>query len=217
MVSASAKVLTNSFLQTSAACCGLYACRPTRGTVSRAGMALIAGDLDSVAWLCRTPSLLPRLGDAFCLPGKVQWLCFHAVQCCSGLSTQLCLQAAVSVLLTVCKCCIPVIHQAELLIHLPWSCLGRVRKSQVLSSSSVLKKAVGGVLANSRSPHKQNLSDGKHSLLTTQSYKAAACQSHAVYSCQNGCTSQRSETKQSVLADPAYPPACHATTRNSIP
>lgn len=64
-----AKALMDSLLQTSAACCGLYAYRPTRGTVSRAGMTLVAGDLDSVAWLCRTPSLLPRLGDAFCLPG----------------------------------------------------------------------------------------------------------------------------------------------------
>ncbi|KAL3142976.1 Amidase 1 [Trebouxia sp. C0009 RCD-2024] len=56
--------------RTAAACCGLYAYRPTRGTVSRAGMTLIAGELDSVAWLCRTAALLPRIGDAFHLPGK---------------------------------------------------------------------------------------------------------------------------------------------------
>ena len=182
MVSTSAKVLTNSLLQTSAACCGLYACRPTRGTVSRAGMALVAGDLDSVAWLCRTPSLLPRLGDAFCLPGRVHWLCFLAVQCCSGLSTQLCLQAAVSAHLTVCEGCFSLIHTKQ---RCPDICLGGVMNLQILSSSSVLKKAVGGVLARSRSPHKQVISDGKHSLLTTQSCKAVACETHAVCSCQN--------------------------------
>ncbi len=33
------------------------------------GVHLIAGDLDAVGWICRTPDLLPRLGDAFNLPG----------------------------------------------------------------------------------------------------------------------------------------------------
>ncbi|KAA6429725.1 MAG: hypothetical protein FRX49_00159 [Trebouxia sp. A1-2] len=55
--------------RTSAACCGLYAYRPTRGTISMERVALIAGDLDAVGWICRTPDLLPRLGDAFNLPG----------------------------------------------------------------------------------------------------------------------------------------------------
>ncbi|DBB16628.1 TPA: Amidase 1 [Trebouxia sp. C0006] len=55
--------------RTSAACCGLYAYRPTRGAVSREGVNLIAGNLDAIGWICRTPDLLPRLGDAFNLPG----------------------------------------------------------------------------------------------------------------------------------------------------
>lgn len=56
-------------LQTAAACCGLYAYRPTRGTISRDGVTLIAGDLDAVGWICRSPALLPLVGDAFSLPG----------------------------------------------------------------------------------------------------------------------------------------------------
>lgn len=88
----------DSLLQTSAACCGLYAYRPTRGTVSRAGMTLVAGDLDSVAWVCRTPSLLPRLGDAFCLPGIVHWtLCMGGIQSCSRLSAQLSVSLCLSI------------------------------------------------------------------------------------------------------------------------
>ena len=84
------KALMDSLLQTSAACCGLYAYRPTRGSISRAGLTLVAGVLDSVAWVCRTPSLLPRLGDAFCLPGMVQCLlCLGAIQSCSCLSVHL--------------------------------------------------------------------------------------------------------------------------------
>ena len=79
-----AKPLMVYLLQTSAACCGLYAYRPTRGTISRSGMTLIAGDLDSVAWVCRAPSLLPQLGYAFCLPGTVQCLlCLGAIQSCA--------------------------------------------------------------------------------------------------------------------------------------
>lgn len=62
-------ITTVAMLQTSAACCGLYAFRPTRGAVSREGVNLIAGDLDAIGWICRTPDLLPRLGDAFNLPG----------------------------------------------------------------------------------------------------------------------------------------------------
>ncbi len=68
-VTAASGNTTVAMLQTSAACCGLYAYRPTRGTISREGVALIAGDLDAVGWICRTPDLLPRLGDAFNLPG----------------------------------------------------------------------------------------------------------------------------------------------------
>lgn len=145
MLGALAKVLIEGLLQTSAACCGLYACRPTRGTVSRAGMALVAGDLDSVAWLCRTPSLLPRLGDAFCLHGKVHWLCFDAVQCCPGLSAQMRLQAPVSIRLTVCQCLPQVIHTRK---RLPDICLGGVMKLEVLSSSSVIKRLLVSFLPN---------------------------------------------------------------------
>ena len=68
-VSAASGNTTFAMLQTSAACCGLYAYRPTRGAISREGVNLIAGDLDAVGWICRTPDLLPRLGDAFNLPG----------------------------------------------------------------------------------------------------------------------------------------------------
>lgn len=56
-------------LQTAAACCGLCAYRPTRGGISQQGVTLIAGDLDAVGWICRSPALLPRLGEAFNLPG----------------------------------------------------------------------------------------------------------------------------------------------------
>ena len=55
--------------QTAAACCGLYAYRPTRGSISKEGVTPIAGDLDAVGWICRTPAMLPCLGEAFRLPG----------------------------------------------------------------------------------------------------------------------------------------------------
>lgn len=55
--------------RTAAACCGLYAYRPTRGSISKEGVTPIAGDLDAVGWICRTPAMLPCLGEAFRLPG----------------------------------------------------------------------------------------------------------------------------------------------------
>ena len=33
------------------------------------GITPIAGELDSVGWITQSPTLLPRLGDAFSLPG----------------------------------------------------------------------------------------------------------------------------------------------------
>ena len=56
-------------MQTAAACCGLYAYRPTRDAISKQGVRLIAGDLDAVGWICKDHSMLPRLGKAFSLPG----------------------------------------------------------------------------------------------------------------------------------------------------
>lgn len=76
-VTAASGNTTVAMLQTSAACCGLYAYRPTRGTISMERVALIAGDLDAVGWICRTPDLLPRLGDAFNLPGGEPQHCPH--------------------------------------------------------------------------------------------------------------------------------------------
>ena len=68
------------WVQTSAACCGLYGYRPTRGTISMQGVLPIAGELDSVAWLVHNPALLPRLGQAFSLPGGLLH-CVAAVLC----------------------------------------------------------------------------------------------------------------------------------------
>lgn len=42
------------------------------------GITPIAGQLDSVAWITQSPALLPRLGDAFSLPGG-QLLCPFAL------------------------------------------------------------------------------------------------------------------------------------------
>ena len=70
-------------------------------------MTLVAGDLDSVAWVCRTPALLPRLGNAFCLPGMVHsLLCLGALGAkpsCSYLSVQMSL-VSTSVPLSVHSC-----------------------------------------------------------------------------------------------------------------
>lgn len=56
-------------VQTAAALCGLYAYRPTRGAISKQGVTPIAGDVDEVSWICRSAAMLPRLGQAFKLPG----------------------------------------------------------------------------------------------------------------------------------------------------
>lgn len=70
--------------QVSAACCGMFAFRPTHGELPVGGTTLVCPSLETVSWVAGDVARLQQVASALQLPGKIPLLCRNC--CYDGLT-----------------------------------------------------------------------------------------------------------------------------------